>query len=213
MYLSLWHKFRLFCGHPSSGDLMERKLEVHKSMTLGEVTERAYKVSDITFYCNNIACILFVLQTNILRYSGTVIFCISLHNEGWFLLWTSRSWSWRSVPLGCNWSSVSWWDTMRRVEQWESSLMSPRLEGEWCVCVSVCVRVCAMCMYVCVCVDVCVCACMCMRVGVRVCESHVELSIPASRQGTFTVCIYHLAIDLWYMEQGMFRVVRISCMS
>ena len=28
---------------------MERKLEVHKNMTLGEVTERAYKVSDIPF--------------------------------------------------------------------------------------------------------------------------------------------------------------------
>ena len=28
---------------------MERKLEVHKNMTLGEVTERAYKVNDIPF--------------------------------------------------------------------------------------------------------------------------------------------------------------------
>ena len=42
---------------------MERKLEVHKNMTLGEVTERAYKVSD--FYCNTF-CI--------------AMFCISLHN-------------------------------------------------------------------------------------------------------------------------------------
>ena len=33
------------------------------------------------FYCNNIACMLLVLQANILRYTGTVIFCISLHNE------------------------------------------------------------------------------------------------------------------------------------
>ena len=39
-------KFHLFCGHPSSGDLMERKLEVHKNMILGEVTERAYQVSE-----------------------------------------------------------------------------------------------------------------------------------------------------------------------
>ena len=45
-HIFLLLKFRLFCGHPSSGDLMERKLEVHKNMTLGEVTERAYQVSE-----------------------------------------------------------------------------------------------------------------------------------------------------------------------
>ena len=45
-HIFLVHKFHLFCGHPSSGDLMERKLEVHKSLTLGEVTERAYQVSE-----------------------------------------------------------------------------------------------------------------------------------------------------------------------
>ena len=46
-YIFLLHKFRLSCAHPSSGDLIERKLEVHENMTLGEVTERAYKVSDM----------------------------------------------------------------------------------------------------------------------------------------------------------------------
>ena len=45
----LLHKFHLFCVHPSSGYLMERKIEVHKNMTLGEVIERSYKVSDVHF--------------------------------------------------------------------------------------------------------------------------------------------------------------------
>ena len=39
-------KFCLFCGHPSSGDFMKTKLEVHKNMTLEEATERAYQVSE-----------------------------------------------------------------------------------------------------------------------------------------------------------------------
>ena len=42
-YLS-FNQFRLLCEHPSSGDLSEKTLEVHKNQTLGEATERAYKV-------------------------------------------------------------------------------------------------------------------------------------------------------------------------
>ena len=50
---SILHKFQLFCGHLSSGYLTERELEIHKDLTLGEVTERAYKVSE-TSWCNSV---------------------------------------------------------------------------------------------------------------------------------------------------------------
>ena len=39
-----FNQFRLLCERPSSGDLSEKTLEVHKNQTLGEATERAYKV-------------------------------------------------------------------------------------------------------------------------------------------------------------------------
>ena len=38
------NQFRLFCERPSSGSLSEKTLEVHRNQTLGEATERAYKV-------------------------------------------------------------------------------------------------------------------------------------------------------------------------
>jgi len=38
------NQFHLFCEHPSTGDLSDKTLEVHKNQTLGEATERAYKV-------------------------------------------------------------------------------------------------------------------------------------------------------------------------
>ena len=38
-------QFHLFCEHPSSGSLSKKTLEVHKNQTLGEATERAYKVN------------------------------------------------------------------------------------------------------------------------------------------------------------------------
>ena len=41
---STFNQFRLFCKHPSSGGFSEKTLEVHKNQTLGEATERAYKV-------------------------------------------------------------------------------------------------------------------------------------------------------------------------
>ena len=44
----LLYQFSLFCEHPRSGALTERNLELHRSLTLKEVTERAYKVSDVT---------------------------------------------------------------------------------------------------------------------------------------------------------------------
>jgi len=43
LFLS-FNQFHLLCEHPSSGDLSEKTLEVHKNQTLGEATERAYKV-------------------------------------------------------------------------------------------------------------------------------------------------------------------------
>jgi len=39
-----FNQFRLLCECPSSGDLSEKTLEIHKNQTLGEATERAYKV-------------------------------------------------------------------------------------------------------------------------------------------------------------------------
>ena len=39
-----FNQFRLLCEHPCSGELSEKTLEVHKNQTLGEATERAYKV-------------------------------------------------------------------------------------------------------------------------------------------------------------------------
>jgi len=41
-----FNQFRLLCERPSSGDLNEKTLEVHKNQTLGEATERAYKVDN-----------------------------------------------------------------------------------------------------------------------------------------------------------------------
>jgi len=43
LFLS-FNQFHLLCEHPSSGDLSEKTLEVHKNQTLGEATEGAYKV-------------------------------------------------------------------------------------------------------------------------------------------------------------------------
>ena len=44
----LLYQFSLFCEHPRSGALTERNLELHRSLTLKEAIERAYKVSDMT---------------------------------------------------------------------------------------------------------------------------------------------------------------------
>ena len=46
--LFLLYQFCLFCEHPNSGALAERKLELHRSLTLEEATEKAYEVSDMT---------------------------------------------------------------------------------------------------------------------------------------------------------------------
>ena len=43
-HIFILNQFRLFCEHPSSGSLSEKTLEVHRNQTLGEATERAYKV-------------------------------------------------------------------------------------------------------------------------------------------------------------------------
>ena len=37
-------QFRLFCKHPASGEMVEKKLEIHKDKTFREVTEESYKV-------------------------------------------------------------------------------------------------------------------------------------------------------------------------
>ena len=49
--LFLLYQFSLFCEHPNSGALAERKLELHRSLTLEEATEKAYEVSDMTELC------------------------------------------------------------------------------------------------------------------------------------------------------------------
>ena len=53
----LLHKSSLYCVHPSGGELIEKQVEIHKNMTLGEATERAYKVGGMTA-SNNTECVL-----------------------------------------------------------------------------------------------------------------------------------------------------------
>jgi len=46
----LLNQFRLFCQRPSMGNFTEKTLEVHRNHTLGEATERAYKVDSTLVY-------------------------------------------------------------------------------------------------------------------------------------------------------------------
>lgn len=46
----LLNQFRLFCQRPSMGNFTEKTLEVHRNHTLGEATERAYKVDSTLMY-------------------------------------------------------------------------------------------------------------------------------------------------------------------
>ncbi len=46
VYSSCCLQFRLFCRHPVSNDIYEKKLEVHQDVSMAAVTEEAYKVTD-----------------------------------------------------------------------------------------------------------------------------------------------------------------------